>query len=196
MCHFYALVVVSDLVPQFICCVWLYVRQKFRFIEVDIIVKLKELTAHLHYPTLSGNCNLNNISDIKTSACLDILFCWVLNNILWLILCFNAPTIQLLFVYYIPLGIQQNLHIVLIMDCSNSTFTINCESNPAFYRKCSVQWMEGWSESSMKKVSAGGGGQQVQRQDQNHIKSSCWVHKVKKCVLLIAPPVECLGFIG
>uniref|UniRef100_A0A3P8WNV8 Cytoplasmic dynein 2 heavy chain 1 n=1 Tax=Cynoglossus semilaevis TaxID=244447 RepID=A0A3P8WNV8_CYNSE len=49
-------------------------------------------------------------------------------------------------------GIQQNLHIVLIMDCSNSNFTINCESNPAFYRKCSVQWMEGWTESSMKKI--------------------------------------------
>lgn len=49
-------------------------------------------------------------------------------------------------------GIQQNLHIVLIMDSSNPNFTINCESNPAFYRKCSVQWMEGWSESSMKKV--------------------------------------------
>ena len=55
-------------------------------------------------------------------------------------------------------GIQQNLHIVLIMDCTNSNFTINCESNPAFYRKCSVQWMEGWSESSMKKVGGGGGG--------------------------------------
>lgn len=53
-------------------------------------------------------------------------------------------------------GIQQNLHIVLIMDCSSSTFTINCESNPAFYRKCSVQWMEGWSECSMKKVSVEG----------------------------------------
>ena len=59
-----------------------------------------------------------------------------------------------------PPGIQQNLHIVLIMDCTNSNFTINCESNPAFYRKCSVQWMEGWSESSMKKVGGGvvGGG--------------------------------------
>uniref|UniRef100_A0A8C4HES0 Cytoplasmic dynein 2 heavy chain 1 n=1 Tax=Dicentrarchus labrax TaxID=13489 RepID=A0A8C4HES0_DICLA len=52
---------------------------------------------------------------------------------------------------YFSYRIQQNLHIVLIMDCSNSNFTINCESNPAFYRKCSVQWMEGWSESSMKK---------------------------------------------
>lgn len=55
----------------------------------------------------------------------------------------------------ICVGIQQNLHIVLIMDCSNSNFTINCESNPAFYRKCSVHWMEGWSESSMMKVSDG-----------------------------------------
>lgn len=54
--------------------------------------------------------------------------------------------------FFFRSGIQQNLHIVLIMDCSNSNFTINCESNPAFYRKCSVQWMEGWTESSMKKV--------------------------------------------
>ncbi|XP_037123246.1 cytoplasmic dynein 2 heavy chain 1 isoform X1 [Syngnathus acus] len=53
---------------------------------------------------------------------------------------------------YFSFRIQQNLHIVLIMDCSNSNFTISCESNPAFYRKCSVQWMEGWSESSMKKI--------------------------------------------
>uniref|UniRef100_A0A671UTR1 Cytoplasmic dynein 2 heavy chain 1 n=1 Tax=Sparus aurata TaxID=8175 RepID=A0A671UTR1_SPAAU len=59
---------------------------------------------------------------------------------------------------YFSYRIQQNLHIVLIMDCSNSNFTINCESNPAFYRKCSVQWMEGWSESSMKKVSGEGEG--------------------------------------
>ncbi|XP_076138461.1 cytoplasmic dynein 2 heavy chain 1 [Alosa pseudoharengus] len=53
---------------------------------------------------------------------------------------------------YFAYRIQQNLHIVLIMDCTNTNFTINCESNPALYRKCSVQWMEGWSESSMKKV--------------------------------------------
>uniref|UniRef100_A0A8C4HFM9 Cytoplasmic dynein 2 heavy chain 1 n=1 Tax=Dicentrarchus labrax TaxID=13489 RepID=A0A8C4HFM9_DICLA len=64
---------------------------------------------------------------------------------------------------YFSYRIQQNLHIVLIMDCSNSNFTINCESNPAFYRKCSVQWMEGWSESSMKKVNGGGGGKADER---------------------------------
>ncbi|XP_061923239.1 dynein cytoplasmic 2 heavy chain 1 isoform X1 [Entelurus aequoreus] len=53
---------------------------------------------------------------------------------------------------YFSFRIQQNLHVVLIMDCSNPNFTISCESNPAFYRRCSVQWMEGWSESSMKKI--------------------------------------------
>ncbi|XP_052360063.1 cytoplasmic dynein 2 heavy chain 1 isoform X2 [Oncorhynchus keta] len=53
---------------------------------------------------------------------------------------------------YFAYRIQQNLHIVLIMDCTNSNFTISCESNPALYRRCSVQWMDGWSESSMKKI--------------------------------------------
>uniref|UniRef100_W5MJK1 Cytoplasmic dynein 2 heavy chain 1 n=1 Tax=Lepisosteus oculatus TaxID=7918 RepID=W5MJK1_LEPOC len=53
---------------------------------------------------------------------------------------------------YFAYRIQQNLHMVLIMDCTNSNFTINCESNPALYRKCSVQWMEGWSDSSMRKI--------------------------------------------
>lgn len=39
------------------------------------------------------------------------------------------------------------------MDSTNSNFTINCESNPALYKKCQVLWMETWSEDSMKKVS-------------------------------------------
>lgn len=49
-------------------------------------------------------------------------------------------------------GIQQNLHVVLIMDSANMNFIINCESNPALHKKCQVLWMEGWSDSSMKKV--------------------------------------------
>ncbi|KAI1893942.1 hypothetical protein AGOR_G00128840 [Albula goreensis] len=53
---------------------------------------------------------------------------------------------------YFAYRIQQNLHVVLIMDCTNPNFTINCESNPALYRKCCVQWMEGWSDSSMRKI--------------------------------------------
>ncbi|CAH2225380.1 cytoplasmic dynein 2 heavy chain 1 [Pelobates cultripes] len=53
---------------------------------------------------------------------------------------------------YFTYKVLQNLHIVLIMDCTNANFTINCESNPALYKKCSVQWMEGWSDTSMKKI--------------------------------------------
>ena len=52
-----------------------------------------------------------------------------------------------------PTGIKRNLHIVLIMDCTNSNFTLNCESNPAFFKRCAVQWMDSWSRMSMYKVS-------------------------------------------
>ncbi|XP_022324921.2 cytoplasmic dynein 2 heavy chain 1-like isoform X2 [Crassostrea virginica] len=48
--------------------------------------------------------------------------------------------------------IKTNLHIALIMDCSNNSFTLNCESNPALYKECAVQWMESWSRDSMVKV--------------------------------------------
>ncbi|OWF37256.1 Cytoplasmic dynein 2 heavy chain 1 [Mizuhopecten yessoensis] len=48
--------------------------------------------------------------------------------------------------------IKTNLHIALVMDCTNSRFTMNCESNPAFYKECAVQWMENWSRDSMVKV--------------------------------------------
>ena len=45
-----------------------------------------------------------------------------------------------------------NLHIALVMDCTNSKFILNCESNPALYKECAVQWMESWSRDSMIKV--------------------------------------------
>ncbi|XP_029374274.1 cytoplasmic dynein 2 heavy chain 1 isoform X3 [Echeneis naucrates] len=82
---------------------------------------------------------------------------------------------------YFSYKIQQNLHIVLIMDCSNSNFTINCESNPAFYRKCSVQWMEGWAESSMKKIpdlllANTEGGEDNERKDATKGKNSDLCH--------------------
>ncbi len=49
--------------------------------------------------------------------------------------------------------IQKNLHVVLIMDCTNSKFSVNCESNPAFFKQCAVQWLDSWSKDSMVKVS-------------------------------------------
>ncbi|XP_076467409.1 LOW QUALITY PROTEIN: cytoplasmic dynein 2 heavy chain 1-like [Babylonia areolata] len=48
--------------------------------------------------------------------------------------------------------VMSNLHIVLIMDFSNTSFTLNCESNPALYKQCTVEWMQGWSRDSMVKV--------------------------------------------
>ncbi|XP_022103094.1 cytoplasmic dynein 2 heavy chain 1-like isoform X1 [Acanthaster planci] len=53
---------------------------------------------------------------------------------------------------YFASRILINLHIILIMDCKNSSFTMNCQSNPALYKKCSVQWMEGWSKDSMREL--------------------------------------------
>ncbi|XP_052794024.1 cytoplasmic dynein 2 heavy chain 1-like isoform X3 [Mya arenaria] len=50
--------------------------------------------------------------------------------------------------------IKTNLHIALIMDCTNSKFILNCESNPALYKECAVQWMEDWSSHSMKQIPA------------------------------------------
>jgi dynein heavy chain 2 len=45
--------------------------------------------------------------------------------------------------------IKRNLHVVLIMDCSSSSFISNCESNPAFYTRCQVEWMESWTPSTL-----------------------------------------------
>jgi dynein heavy chain 2 len=53
---------------------------------------------------------------------------------------------------FFAIGIMTNLHVVLVMDCTNATFSVNCESNPAFFKECSVQWLDGWSRDSMIKV--------------------------------------------
>uniref|UniRef100_A0A8C4HFM7 Cytoplasmic dynein 2 heavy chain 1 n=1 Tax=Dicentrarchus labrax TaxID=13489 RepID=A0A8C4HFM7_DICLA len=100
---------------------------------------------------------------------------------------------------YFSYRIQQNLHIVLIMDCSNSNFTINCESNPAFYRKCSVQWMEGWSESSMKKIpelllaKTEGGGEENEREKGDLCRLFLMVHE--SCREHGATPSQYMAFL-
>lgn len=45
--------------------------------------------------------------------------------------------------------VRSNLHIVLIMDCSNSTFSLKLQSNPAILKECTVIWMDEWSPASM-----------------------------------------------
>nr|XP_026693267.1 cytoplasmic dynein 2 heavy chain 1-like isoform X1 [Ciona intestinalis] len=53
---------------------------------------------------------------------------------------------------YFAKKIMSNLHIALIMDCAHEHFTINCESNPALYKLCQVQWMDHWDKHSMRHV--------------------------------------------
>lgn len=55
-------------------------------------------------------------------------------------------------IFSFSIGVKTNLHIVLVMDFTRPTFTVTCQSNPGFFKECSVQWMEGWSERSMLKV--------------------------------------------
>uniref|UniRef100_H2ZEZ5 Uncharacterized protein n=1 Tax=Ciona savignyi TaxID=51511 RepID=H2ZEZ5_CIOSA len=43
---------------------------------------------------------------------------------------------------YFAKKVMSNLHVVLIMDSTHEQFTINCESNPALYKLCHVQWMD------------------------------------------------------
>ena len=38
------------------------------------------------------------------------------------------------------------------MDCSSPKFIQNCESNPALYKQCEIQWMEYWSQTSILKI--------------------------------------------
>ena len=56
-----------------------------------------------------------------------------------------------LYSYYAQ-SVLKNLHIILIMDCKRNTFSINCDSNPAIYKKCSVQWNETWSPDTLSKM--------------------------------------------
>ncbi|XP_043189481.1 cytoplasmic dynein 2 heavy chain 1-like [Amphibalanus amphitrite] len=44
---------------------------------------------------------------------------------------------------------QKNLHVAVIMDYTNPSFTVNCQSNPALIKQCNVMWMSKWSKESM-----------------------------------------------
>ena len=52
---------------------------------------------------------------------------------------------------YFAHRVMKYLHVVLIMDCTSSSFTAHCEANPALYKSSSFQWMDSWSKDSMLK---------------------------------------------
>ncbi|KAJ3130163.1 Cytoplasmic dynein 2 heavy chain 1 [Nowakowskiella sp. JEL0407] len=53
-----------------------------------------------------------------------------------------------LYEYFIS-RVRKHLHIILLLDCSGPNFILNCESNPALYSRCTINWMESWSLESM-----------------------------------------------
>lgn len=55
---------------------------------------------------------------------------------------------------YFAHRVMKHLHVVLIMDCTSSSFTAHCEANPALYKSSSFQWMDSWSKESMLKGEA------------------------------------------
>ncbi|XP_076054654.1 dynein cytoplasmic heavy chain beethoven [Oratosquilla oratoria] len=53
---------------------------------------------------------------------------------------------------YFAKRVSRNLHVALVLDCSNAEFTVRCESNPALFKQCTVLWMEEWSRDTMTSV--------------------------------------------
>lgn len=49
-----------------------------------------------------------------------------------------------LFQYFVH-RVKTNLHIALIMDPGHKDFLPRCQSNPAVYTRCSIQWWDQWS---------------------------------------------------
>ncbi|XP_047109239.1 cytoplasmic dynein 2 heavy chain 1 [Schistocerca piceifrons] len=48
--------------------------------------------------------------------------------------------------------VQRNLHVVLMMDIMNPSFSRIFESNPALHKKCSILWLESWSRQSLRAI--------------------------------------------
>ncbi|CAM1329611.1 Uncharacterised protein at_DN1743, partial [Pycnogonum litorale] len=53
---------------------------------------------------------------------------------------------------YFALRVKKNLHVVLVMDYTDPEFSVKCESNPAFYKHCSLLWLDSWCSASMAKI--------------------------------------------
>jgi dynein heavy chain 2 len=48
--------------------------------------------------------------------------------------------------------VKQNLHIILSMDPRNELFQLRCESNPALYIKCNIQWWDSWTPETFRSI--------------------------------------------
>ena len=48
--------------------------------------------------------------------------------------------------------VRKYMHIVICMDPGHSKFLYRCESNPALYSKCAVQWIGEWRNGTLKEI--------------------------------------------
>ncbi|KAG2486208.1 hypothetical protein HYH03_015170 [Edaphochlamys debaryana] len=53
---------------------------------------------------------------------------------------------------YYTYRVRRNLHIVVSMDPTNDNFRQRCEANPALFTRCSVQWLESWSDKGLRQI--------------------------------------------
>jgi dynein heavy chain 2 len=54
-----------------------------------------------------------------------------------------------LFDYFVS-RVRSNLRVVMCMDPDNREFAGRCQSNPALYTRCSLQWWDAWSRDGAK----------------------------------------------
>eukprot|EP00736_Rhodelphis_marinus_P001173 Rmarinus@m.17616 len=50
--------------------------------------------------------------------------------------------------------VRANLHVILSMDPTHTEFLQRCENNPAVYTRCSILWLDSWSDESMLAVAS------------------------------------------
>ncbi len=48
--------------------------------------------------------------------------------------------------------VKRYVHIVLVMDPRNDSFRLRCESNPALYTKCVIEWWDSWTREGMSYI--------------------------------------------
>lgn len=94
--------------------------------------------------------------------------------------------------------VRQNLHIVISMDPQNSNYQARCESNPALFTHCSVQWLDSWSASGMVAVAQTQLREAMEVSDADNyakiIEQIQWVHQANSA--LGATPRQYVSFMG
>ncbi len=91
--------------------------------------------------------------------------------------------------------IKNNLHIILSMDPRNELFQIRCESNPALYIKCNIQWWDSWSPETFRALPYLQIGRLLEDLPNKEIISKNLVHIHESCGSLGSTPKQFITLI-